>query len=391
MAALVDRLRPRLRGLRVDLAATVVPSIDVDAVLATPPATDERAPLAQVWLDGRSSSDAIVILVPRRADRVLARKIVGGAVFDEVALAEAVFVIERATASLLAARPIGVPKADAASELRGTALPPPVAPRPEPPADLAPAPVESPSSSASTTPAEPPAVAPQPTPPAPAALLPADEPAPPPAAVETPSAPPPAAPGAPEEAPEVVAKRPPAPTSFALQFGLFAGAESLSAGNAFVPDAGLIAIIERVGAATRLGVVVDADLRRSVDVATTYGTLELSGWGGHALLSLGHALGRGVARAALGPGLAVSDARVTAGPTATSTTARARTDYDPTLALQVRWDLPFARGAAVFVLAGAEVALVSGRYTADVAGTSTALLTTWPVRPMLRLGVTFGR
>jgi hypothetical protein len=75
----------------------------------------------------------------------------------------------------------------------------------------------------------------------------------------------------------------------------------------------------------------------------------------------------------------------------TPTTSRPRTDFDPTLAAQLRWDLPFARLASIFVVAGAEVGFVSGRYTAEVAGTSTTLLTTWPVRPTLRMGVTFGR
>ena len=398
MEALVDRLRPRLRALRVELAATVVSSVDVDAVLATAPATDERAPLAQVWLDGRSSSDAVIILVPRRADRVLARKIGGGAVFDEVALAEAVFVIERATASLLASRPVGVPKADAVSELRGSAISPAPAPpasAPQSESTAVPAAVSTSATSPSSSAFAPPAAPPSPAAPS-SASLPGEPPPPttPPAAA--PEAPPeslPAATGQPEVAPEAVVGRATATTKppSAFQIGIFVGAESLSAANVLVPDAGLVALVERSGAATRLAVIVDVDLHRTLDVVTSYGTVELFGGGGHALLSFGHPLGRGMARVAAGPGLAVNRASVTTVTTAIPTAGRSRTDFDPTLAAQLRLDLPFARAAGVFVVAGAEVALVSGRYTADVVGESTTLLATWPVRPTLRLGVTFGR
>ena len=40
---------------------------------------------------------------------------------------------------------------------------------------------------------------------------------------------------------------------------------------------------------------------------------------------------------------------------------------------------------------GHEIFRVAGRYTAVVDGTTTTLLTTWPVRPTLRLGLAFGR
>jgi len=377
MTALVDRLRPRLRAMRVDLVATVVASVDVDAVLATEPAADERAPLAQVWLDGRSSSDAIVILVPRRADRVLARKIVGGAAFDEVALAEAVFVIERATASLLASRPVGVPKADAASELRPTVAPPPIAAAPTlessalPPRDESLTPAASPSPAPSAASPPPLAAAPvEPTitaAPAPAATVvaPRDvtEPAPPLGRRRSPSA----------------------------WVGVFVGTESLTDGNRAVPQVGLAALFERVGASARIGVIVDGDLHRAVDVPSEFGTVELGGGGAHALVSLGRTFGHGVGRVGLGLGLTVSDVRVTTEPNATLLAARRRTDLDPTLALQVRWDLPLATSIDVFAVASADVAFVSGRYTADFAGTTTTLLSAWPVRPTLRLGVAFGR
>jgi hypothetical protein len=256
---------------------------------------------------------------------------------------------------------------------------------------------ESPSSSALAPPAAPPSAPPPSAPPPSAppssfASLPA-EPAPPsPAAVEPLPESPPAATAQPDVAPETVARRAKAAkASSAFQIGIFAGAESLSAGNVFVPGGGLVALVERSGAVTRLGVVVDVDLHRTLDVATVYGNVELVGGGGHALVSFGHPVGRGVARVAVGLGVLISHARVTTELAPTLTTARPRTDVDPTLAAQLRWDLPFARRAGVFAIAGAEVAFVSGRYTADVAGSSTTLLTTWPVRPTLRLGVTFGR
>jgi hypothetical protein len=234
-----------------------------------------------------------------------------------------------------------------------------------------------------------------PTPPEAApATAPLVEPVPPAASSEP--APPVASPEpAPEartvEVPVTTAAAPRAPSAVRIGIGLFAGAEAVSTASVFVPEVGMAALVERRGAGTRLGVILDVDLHRSVDLHTAYGTVELLGGGGHALLSLGRALRRGVARAAVGLGLAVSDARVMTEPTATPTAARPRTDLDPTLAMQLRWDLPLAALADIFVVAGADVVFVSGRYTAAVGGTTTTLLTTWPVRPTLRVGVAFGR
>ena len=118
MSALVERLQPRLGALGVELTANVVASVDIEAILAMPPGTTDDDPLAQVWVDGRASNDATLLLLPRQADRVLARRIPAGAAFDEVALSEIVFVIERAVSSLLASRPVGVPKAELDPSLR---------------------------------------------------------------------------------------------------------------------------------------------------------------------------------------------------------------------------------------------------------------------------------
>ena len=70
-----EHLRPRLGALGVDLSVEPVGGIDVDAVLGTAPATGTAAPLAQAWLEGRSPTEATLFLVPRRADRVLARRL----------------------------------------------------------------------------------------------------------------------------------------------------------------------------------------------------------------------------------------------------------------------------------------------------------------------------
>jgi hypothetical protein len=403
MAALVDRLRPRLRALGVELSATVVGAVDVDAVLATAPTTDERAPLAQVWIDGRTSSDVIVILVPRRADRVLARKIASGAVFDEVALAEVVFVIERAASSLLASRPIGAPKAEVEPELRrmaapaapapaGPALPAPAAPDGAPPASaVAPATLPPPLSATTTEPSEPSSAPAPPEAAAPAApevaALAAAPPSPTP-----PAAPPPAAePGGEIGADDVpvIAASSKRRVSSSFHVGAFAGTTSWASNSVLVPEAGLMALAERVAAANRLGVIVDGEVHGAVDVRTSYGNVDLSGFGAHALLSLGRTFARGVGRISLGPGFALSDVKVTLS-TGTAA-ARPRSDFDPTMALQLRWDLPITSSLDAFVVAGADVAFVAGRYTAVVDGTTTTLLTTWPVRPTLRLGLAFGR
>jgi hypothetical protein len=393
MAAVVDRLRARLGAMGVELVARLVGAVDVDAVLATPPASGDGAPLAQVWLDGRSSGDAVLILVPRSADRVLARRIASGAVFDEVALAEIVFVIERATASLLASRPVGVPKAEVDPELWRR----PIAPAPilaSPPATAAPTPSTAdppeatPPESRSATP---PAGAP-PGPPAaaapPAEPPPADVPAqaPPPAEAEPPAA----APTLSTAPPASLSTAPPASRSRASwQVAAFAGAESWATGGVFVPDYGAAVLFERVTDASHLGFSIDGQLRGAVDVDTSFGKVELSGGGAHLFLSYGRAIGPGTGRVALGPGLAVSDVRAT--PASNVAVGRPRTDVDWTLAALLRWDLPVARALTVFGAVGVDVAPNAGRYTAVVNGASTPLLTTWPVRPALRLGLALGR
>src|SRR5262249_46169459 len=154
-----------------------------------------------------------------------------------------------------------------------------------------------------------------------------------------PPAPEPPAPSATVLAPAPAPSSPPQRSSSAW-VGVFVGAESLAAGNLVVPQVGLAALVEQVGPSARIGLSVDGDLHRTVDVPSEFGTVALGGGSAHALLSLGRSFGRSVTRAALGFGLAVSDVRLSSGITTIS--ARPRTDLDPSIALQVRWDFPLA-------------------------------------------------
>jgi phosphate/sulfate permease len=380
MDALVERLQPRLAAMGVELVASVVASVDLDAVLATAPATSEAAPLAQVWLDGRRSIDATVFLMPRRADRVLARHIPSSAAFDEVALAEVVFVIERAVSSLLASRPIGVPKAELEPSFRRRLEPPPPMEAPVPPPLAIAPPVETP----------PPAPVAAPSPPTVTEVAP--DPAPAAVAIDGAPPPPPASPAAvaPPVASVVASPSPPERASGSFQLGAFAGAESWATGHELVPDVGLVAVLERVRDRARWGASLDGQLHSALDADTADGKVELSGGGAHLLLSYGRSFGGALGRLALGPGLAVSALRATPSTSVASATARNRTDLDWTVAVMLRWDVPVSGSLRAFVAAGADVALATGRYTAVVDGASTTLLTPWPVRPTLRLGLAFG-
>jgi hypothetical protein len=130
ITAFTARLRPRLDARGVALETTTVPDVDLERLVAAPPDTSEDAPLARVWLDGRDSSRALLFLIPPQGDRVLVRKVQLVAGFDEVALAQIAYIIERAVASLLVSEPIGVPKSEARSAVEAVlpAAPPPAAP-----------------------------------------------------------------------------------------------------------------------------------------------------------------------------------------------------------------------------------------------------------------------
>jgi hypothetical protein len=129
---IVERLRPRLEAELVELVATREDTVDVEAVFDdAAPNTD--APFAEAWLDGRSRAEAKLWLVPGTRDRVLTHRTALPAGFDEVALAELVFVVERSVAALLDAQLVGVPKDEARAQLRPSpsvvkAIPLPAAP-----------------------------------------------------------------------------------------------------------------------------------------------------------------------------------------------------------------------------------------------------------------------
>jgi hypothetical protein len=107
------RLTPRLAARAVALDVTTVPEVDFERLIAMPPDTAKDAPLARVWLDGRDPGRAVLFLIPRQGDRVLVRDVRLTAGFDEVALAQTAYIIDRAVASLLVSEPIGVPQSEA--------------------------------------------------------------------------------------------------------------------------------------------------------------------------------------------------------------------------------------------------------------------------------------
>jgi hypothetical protein len=358
--------------LGVTLDVTNVASVDVGAVLAAAPATAVDAPLAQVWLDGQSPTSATLYLIPRRADRVLARRIELPSGFDEVTLAQIVYLVERSAAALLASQPVGVPKAELdPSLLARDATSPPVA-------EVPPfAPVAAPE----TADRPPPAVA---TPPA----------AVPPAAVspETPHVDTHAvavAPATPTARVGHVAEPPRARSSF--QVGGFVGTEAWASGHWLVPETGLVVSAERVRGRTRVGAALDGGLRRSVVADTADGAVSVSGSSTHLGLTLGRSFGaRGIGRVSIGPGVDVNDAQVTPSIAKGTVTARPRSDVDWNLDVMLRWDVPLGARYGVFVAAGADVSFVTPRYTAVIDGTSTPLLTMWPVRPTVRVGLALG-
>jgi hypothetical protein len=345
--ALADRLRPRLQTLGVDLAIDVVGPLDVDAILSLPEGPDD-APLAQVWLDERSRAEATLFLVPRRTDRVLARRIALGDGFDEVSLAEVVYIVERSVIALLAAQPVGVPRAKLDPSLR--------------PAVAAPPDIETP------TVVEPPPATESP---------PASEPSP-------------AAERASDIEPPLV-EAAPAPVTSSFQGGVFAGGEAWAAGRDALLDAGGLVAFERVHAWGRVGLALDASLRREVVSTTPHGTLRLDGGGGHLWFTLGRRLGRaGTGHLLVGPGLSVNELGATPSTSAPQLTARSRTDVDGSLGVLLRWDIPLYERWGLFVAVGADVAFVTARYTLVAGDTSTPLVPTWPVKPLLRLGLVLG-
>jgi hypothetical protein len=117
VAAVTARLGPRLAGLGVALDVGSAPEVNIERILALPPDDTPDAPLARGWVDAQDVDRAVLLLVPRRADRVLVRTVPLTLGLDEAGLAQVTFIIERSVASLLASEPIGVPHAEARAAL----------------------------------------------------------------------------------------------------------------------------------------------------------------------------------------------------------------------------------------------------------------------------------
>jgi hypothetical protein len=117
IAAVGARLAPRLAALGVALDLAPVAEVNIERVLEVPPDNSPDAPLARAWLNAGDIDSAILLLIPRRADRVLMRKVPLTLGVDEAGLAQITFIIERSVASLLASEPIGVPHAEARAAL----------------------------------------------------------------------------------------------------------------------------------------------------------------------------------------------------------------------------------------------------------------------------------
>jgi len=133
-AAVAARLAPRLATLGVALDLSSVPDVNLEQVLALSPDNDPRAPLARGWLDARNVDSAVLLLIPRQADRVLMRTVPLTLGVDEAGLAQITFIIERSVTSLLASQPIGVPHSEARAAL-DAARPTPALPDAKPVGD----------------------------------------------------------------------------------------------------------------------------------------------------------------------------------------------------------------------------------------------------------------
>jgi hypothetical protein len=328
--ALRAHLAPDLAARNVDLDVTPVAAIDIERVLATAAERTPGAPLARAWLDGRDPRVAILFLIPRQTDRVLVRKVPLGAGFDAVALAEIAYIVERAVASLLAAEPIGVAPAEARAALAQVSLSPPKT---------------SSAATAATTVATP----------APAAS---------------------------------------APARVAFDGSAFAGVSAWAPGASAVLSVGLALGAERVGPATRVGLLLAVAGRQSFDVASSPTGVHVSGGDVHLFLTAARTLGHwGTGRLGIGPSLVIAHVEpVRVGSSATETIqAQPRTDADPAIAAVACWDFPLGRLVRPFIAATVDVVPVRGAYTAIVNGASRTLLAPWPVRPGLLAGVAFGR
>ncbi|HEY8924633.1 MAG TPA: hypothetical protein VIU64_09640 [Polyangia bacterium] len=360
VAEFSDRLGSRLAARGVNLEVTSVPDVDFARLVATPPDTDREAPLARVWLDGRGPERALLFLKPRQGDRVLVRKIELRRGFDQVALAQIAYIIERAVASLLVSEPIGVPQSEARAAVEA------VLPAPAPTAKALP--VE-----------PPPAVK---TPPA-ADASPAGEA---PAAVEVPAA---VAAAATLKVPVAIEGQ----AGSLYRLGVFGGAGTWSSDAAAVARIGVEGTLERTGGARRLGLSASVVADPGFHVDLSDGDLLVRSLALHVFATVSWRGGSyGGGGIAVGPALLVSHVEPMlkssqAGPLVS---VAALTNFDPGLGVTARWELPLGRWTSLFLAALLDVVPLHVQYAVAVSGSDKVLFAPWILRPGLVLGVATG-
>ncbi|MEA2698392.1 MAG: hypothetical protein QOI66_2663 [Myxococcales bacterium] len=328
--AIRERLGHRLAQLQpeVSLDLIVVASVAADRILDVAADTAPGAPLARAWLDGRAADVATLFLIPRNSERIVVRRISLDKGFDEVALAEVVYVVERSMVSLLAFQPVGVPKAEARAALTPalTQSPPSRAPLESPPA----------------VPAVP--------------------------AVRSTSG------------------------RLSFQLAALAGVSAWSTHNLAVPELAVAALIERQGQQAqqraRLGIWLMGQLRRSLLVETPDADLSITGGSAQLMFVAGRRFENlGFGRVAFGPGLAFTSVQPTAITSAAKVIeVRSRSDVDLIFRAAVRWDFALLRWLTLLVAATADATPARARYTATVDGKETVLVSPWPLQPTLFIG-----
>jgi hypothetical protein len=178
---------------------------------------------------------------------------------------------------------------------------------------------------------------------------------------------------------------PPSPVWFAL--ALFVGSEAWSTAQTVVPALGLSALAER-GAELRLGLQLGGRVQRSFAIDVPGARLRVGGGAVDIMVAVARSFGDlGIARLALGPGLAFSSVDAQVASEAESVQPRSRSDVDLTLGAAARWDLAFSRNLAAFAGVAVDASPVSARYTSVAAGRSSPLASPWPVRPTFFVGL----
>jgi hypothetical protein len=335
---LKERLGPRLAERQVALQLTSVDAIDVEGVLGTSEEAPGSTLLARVWLDGRKPDAAVVLLVPRRADHLLARRIELKSGLDEVALAEIDFVLDRAVSSLLASQPVGVPMAEARAAVERT--------------------LAGPSTS------KPAAVTPPPSAPSAVATTVASLPAPPRARL-------------------------------ALDLAAFAGGTTVTTAWAATPIFGGSMGLTRESQRWPLGLRLDAQVRRSVELAAPGASVAVSGGVAHLSLQGGRRFGRlGVASALLGAGIAMTSVEPSVQtPAGAAVHVTPRHDYDLDVLAAAQWAVPVSGALCVLVQVALDVAPTAERYAAVIDGSEGVVVTPPLLRPVVLGGISyaFGR